>query len=366
MIKPGHCLSFALLFSLLLSACQGIVAADAAPSTKIEAAAVAIATPNSNTTPPSPNVETVWQELEIEEPLKFTFPTPADPPVSLWRPPLYEVPWAVNPHDHFYFIRPIAADEVNWPLADYRYGYYFTGTNIVHTGIDIDAKRGTPVIAAADGTVVWSGIGLYKGPDSPDDPYGIAVAIRHNFGFDRRQLYTIYAHMDRADVSVGQTVKAGDQLGIVGNTGFTTGPHLHFEVRLERNSYYVSRNPELWLAPPQGWGVLVGRWMKADGSLIRLLDVRVSSSELKRSWVVRTYAPESVNSDDYYRENLVLSDLPAGEYNLQFSYNGSDYQTPFRINPGAITYLTFREGYGFSNHLPNSSLDTPVWQPVEP
>ncbi len=367
MTKSGYFCFLALLFSFILSSCQGSVAADAAELVSIEPADnPLIPTPTIDPVFASPNLDANWQNLEIEEPLRFTFPTPSDPPVSLWRPPLYEVPWALNPHDHFYFIRPIAADEVNWPLADYRYGYYFTGTNIVHTGIDIDAKRGTPVIAAADGSVVWAGIGLYKGPDSPDDPYGIAVAIRHNFGFDRRQLYTIYAHMDRVDVSVGQTVKAGDQIGIVGNTGFTTGPHLHFEVRLERNSFYVSRNPELWLVPPQGWGVLVGRWMKADGSLIRLLDVRVSSVEIKRSWVVRTYAPESVNSDDYYRENLVLSDLPAGDYTLQFSYNDIEYQTRFTILPGAITYITFREGYGFSNRLPDASSSNSLWQPVEP
>jgi len=367
MTKSGFICFLALIFGFFLNACQRSAAADASEPGFIEPSL------NSITTPTPDSVLTISKDLtglqnpEAEEPLKFTFPTPSDPPVSLWRPPLYEVPWALSPHDHFYFIRPIAADEVNWPLADYRYGYYFTGTNIVHTGIDIDAMRGTPVIAAADGTVVWAGIGLYKGPDSPDDPYGIAVAIRHNFGFDRRQLYTIYAHMDRVDVSLGQTVKAGDQLGIVGNTGFTTGPHLHFEVRLERNSYYVSRNPELWLAPPQGWGVLVGRWMKADGSLIRLLDVRVSSAEIKRSWVVRTYAPESVNSDDYYRENLVLSDLPAGDYMLQFSYNETDYQTRFKILPGAITYITFREGYGFSDRLPDaSSSNNALWQPIEP
>lgn len=365
-MRPTFVWLIGLLFSVLVAACQTNTAAHVSPLGEKEALPLSSPTPDPQSSQVLNQPLSSLPSSDVEEPLRFTFPTPADPPISLWRPPLYEVPWALSPYDHFYFLRPIAADEVNWPLADYRYGYYFPGTNIVHTGIDIDAKRGTPVIAVADGTVVWAGIGLYKGPDSPDDPYGIAVAIRHNFGFDRRQLYTIYAHMDRVDVSVGQRVKAGDQLGIVGNTGFTTGPHLHFEVRLERNSYYVTRNPELWLAPPQGWGVLVGRWMKADGSLIRLLDVRVTSAELKRSWVVRTYAPESVNSDDYYRENLVLSDLPAGEYTLQFSYNETDYQTRLNIQPGAITYITFREGFGFSSRLPDVPSSANLWQPVEP
>lgn len=286
------------------------------------------------------------------EPLKFTFPSPAPPPVSLWRPPLYEVPWALNSHDHFYFTRPIAADVINWPLADYRYGDYFVGTDIVHTGIDIPAKIGTPVLAAADGLVTWAGWGLFRGPDDPDDPYGLAVGIRHSFGFDRRQLYTIYAHLDRVDVEVGQNVKAGEQLGVIGTTGFTTGPHLHFEVRVERNSYFVTRNPELWLAPPQGWGVLVGRVMKSDGSPIHRLEVNVRAKENRRTWMVRTYAPTSVNADDYYRENLALSDLPAGEYRITFVHNDSFFQHDITITPGAISYFTFRDKIGFSNTLP--------------
>ncbi len=165
MTKSGY-LCLVVIFGFLLNACQSSAAADTSALTMIEAADAILITPTTDSNTLS-SYNNDWQHLETEEPLKFTFPTPSDPPVSLWRPPLYEVPWALSPHDHFYFIRPIAADEVNWPLADYRYGYYFTGTTIVHTGIDIDAKRGTPVIAAADGTVVWAGIGLYKGPDSP-------------------------------------------------------------------------------------------------------------------------------------------------------------------------------------------------------
>ncbi len=70
-----------------------------------------------------------------EAPLRFTLPTPGPAPQSLWRPPLYETPWALSPYDHFYFSRPIAADEVNWPEADYRYGGIFFSSDIVHTGM---------------------------------------------------------------------------------------------------------------------------------------------------------------------------------------------------------------------------------------
>ena len=84
-------------------------------------------------------------------PLRLVLPTPGVEPVSGWRPPLYPIPWAVSSYDHFYFARPNPADQVNWPLADYRYGQMFFA-NVVHTGVDIDAFEGSPVLAAGPGT----------------------------------------------------------------------------------------------------------------------------------------------------------------------------------------------------------------------
>jgi murein DD-endopeptidase MepM/ murein hydrolase activator NlpD len=287
-----------------------------------------------------------------EEPLRFTFPTPGPAPISLWRPPLYDTPWALGPHDHFFFSRPIAADEKNWPLPDYRYGGIFFSSEIVHTGIDIPAPLRTNIIAAGDGRVVWAGYGLYRGNNDPDDPYGLAVTIRHDFGFNGRRLYTVYAHMDRVDVITGQDVKTGEQLGIVGMTGLTTGPHLHFEVRMERNSYFTTYNPELWLAPPQGWGVLVGNLHNTNGSFLTQQDVVVRNKETRQRWVVRSYGNSAVNSDPYYGENLVLSDLPAGEYDILISYLDEDYHQEMTIRPGAISYFSFRGKLSFDTALP--------------
>lgn len=294
-----------------------------------------------------------------ETPLRFVFPSPQPPPVSLWRPPLYDVPWALSPFDHFYFIRPIAADEINWPLPDYRYGGVFFSSDIVHTGIDIPAPRGTPVLAAGPGQVMFAGIGLYRGKDDPTDPYGQAVTIRHDFGYQGRKLYTTYAHMDRIDVIPGQRVESGTQLGIVGNTGLTTGPHLHFEVRIENNSFFATRNPELWLSPPQGWGVLVGRILNTNYSLLTRQDVTVRSLDEPHKWTVVSYGDQAVNSDDFYRENLVLSDLPAGRYEIIIDYLEETLKTEVEIHPGAVTYFTFRGKYGFTTGLPsNYNVDT--------
>ncbi|TLN05558.1 M23 family metallopeptidase, partial [bacterium] len=282
-----------------------------------------------------------------EAPLRFTFPTPGNQPVSLWRPPLYEVPWALGPNDHFFFSRPIAADEINWPLADYRYGGIFPDSDIVHTGIDIDAPEGTPILAAAPGKVVWTGYGLYSGADNEGDPYGQAVVIRHDFGYQGRQLYTVYAHMSEVKATLGQRVETGTVIGLVGDTGFTTGPHLHFEVRIETNTFYGSRNPELWLAPPQGWGVLAGRVMDRKGVLMTKQEVVVYAVDGGQTWSVLTYGPTSANPDDYYHENMVLSDLPAGDYTVYITVDCTRYRTKLTLSPGAITYFSFRNQGGF-------------------
>ncbi len=302
-------------------------------------------------------------EIQPEAPISLVLPPPGDPPISLWRPPLYPTPWALSPHDHFFFARPIAADEINWPLANYRFGYFFPDTDIIHTGVDIPARRGTPVIAAAPGTVVWAGYGLYYGTYNEDDPYGLAVAIEHDFGYQDKKLLTVYGHMDRIDVEKGQRVETGTQLGIVGLTGFTTGPHLHFEVRVEMNSYFRTRNPELWLSPPQGWGVLVGQVKTFDNLYIHLKEVYIRNLDTNQSWMVLTYASNSINRDAYYQENLVLSDLPAGKYSISFTLDGTNYRNEIEIYPGAVSYFTFRENIGFSHALPSNN-EPKNWQNI--
>lgn len=99
-----------------------------------------------------------------------------------------------------------------------------------HPAIDIGASTGTPVAAADEGTVIsagWSPVG-----------YGNMIMIRHSDGFA-----TLYAHLSRIDVSYGDYVARGQRIGAVGNTGRSTGPHLHFEVQTSGRSY----NPLIYL-----------------------------------------------------------------------------------------------------------------------
>ena len=352
------------VLTLVLTGCQAISQPMSAP--------VIVETPNSQPTlsdPPTVTKEnqtaaTISTALPAEKlaesgqtenldvPLRFVFPSPQPPPKSLWRAPLYDVPWALGPHDHFFFVRPIAADQMNWPLADYRYGGIFFRSDIVHTGIDIPTPKGTPIFAAGPGQVMFAGYGLFRGNDDPNDPYGLAVTVRHDFGYQGLELYTVYAHMDRINVVSGQRVETGTQLGEVGTTGLTTGPHLHFEVRMENDSFFTTRNPELWLAPPQGSGVLVGRLLNTNKSLLTRHEVIVKNLETRQKWSVISYGDAAVNSDAYYQENCVLGDLPAGRYQISIDYAEKTLKTEIEIHPGAVSYFSFRGENGFNLDLP--------------
>jgi hypothetical protein len=125
-------------------------------------------------------------------------------------------------------------------------------------------------------------------------------------------------------------------------------------VRLERNSYYTTLNPELWLVPPQGWGVLVGQMRNTNGSFLTEQDVTVRNKETGQKWTVRSYGPIAINRDPYYQENLVLSDLPEGSYEIIIDYLADRYTQDIEIRPGAITYFTFRGEFGYRLRLPAS------------
>lgn len=115
---------------------------------------------------------------------------------------------------------------ISAPLAHYEVGSRF-GPRIdpfnhraaFHTGIDMDAPYSSPVYATAPGTVIYAG---WLGD------YGQAVEIDHGFG-----IVTLYGHLRRCLVAVGQTVATQTEIGLLGTTGRSTGPHVHYEVRVD-------------------------------------------------------------------------------------------------------------------------------------
>ena len=322
--------------------------ASLTPEQAVATATQVVATLAAN---PNPVAETPLP-TPVDDPLRLVFPAAEPPPVSIWRPALYPTPWEPTAMDHFYFSRPIAANEVNWPLDEYRYGGVFF-ENVVHTGVDIPAPPGTPVLAAGDGKVVWSGYGLYRGVyGDTSDPYGQAVVIQHDFGYRGKQLFTVYGHLHEIFVRRGTTVKTGDELGLVGSTGKVTGPHLHLEVRWGEMNFFYTLNPELWLVPPQGWGILVMQVKRTNGKTAYYHPMKIISINTGQEWRAYSYADGAVNLDLYYQENLVVGDLPAGRYEIQTSYSGKLYTLEFDINPGRVSFLSFQGKNGFGTNPP--------------
>jgi murein DD-endopeptidase MepM/ murein hydrolase activator NlpD len=107
-----------------------------------------------------------------------------------------------------------------------------TGQQRLHAGLDVAAAAGTPIRAAAAGQIIAA---------APRGGYGLTVDIRHGDGSVTR-----YAHQSRLVVRAGQQVAAGQVIGLVGSTGASTGPHLHFEVRIGD----APIDPRSWLPPP--------------------------------------------------------------------------------------------------------------------
>ena len=114
----------------------------------------------------------------------------------------------------------------SWPVPGYSrvsspFGYRIhpvLGIKKLHTGIDIPAPTGTPTVAVSSGTVIYSGV---------QGSYGNTVMIQHDNG-----LVSLYAHNSSLVVNVGDKVKKGQVVAKIGSTGRSTGPHLHFEIRV--------------------------------------------------------------------------------------------------------------------------------------
>jgi murein DD-endopeptidase MepM/ murein hydrolase activator NlpD len=130
---------------------------------------------------------------------------------------------------------PSSTGQFIWPVTGrltsnfgYRRSPIWGGRNF-HTGIDIANSYGLPINAADSGEVIFSGWW---------DGYGKAVVIDHG-----RSTATLYGHMSRIYVSAGQTVSKGQVIGLLGSTGYSTGPHLHFEIR--KNGKPVNPRPFL-------------------------------------------------------------------------------------------------------------------------
>lgn len=245
---------------------------------------------------------------------------PNHTPEPTWTPPAPDP--ASQIADHYHFRRPIADGGVNYVARTYPYGSTSGGRLQVHHGVDMENPSGTPIIAAADGVVYYAGddSSTLFGPQNVY--YGNLVVIQHSFTTaDGQPVFSLYGHLQRVEVQTGETVKQGDQIGIVGASGVAFGPHLHFEVRVgDAYSFASTRNPELWIYPYGGYGTIAGRVTDSSGTPLYDVTLQVKSTDISRYSF--SYADASVNPDSVFNENFVLGDLPANYYEVSVNDNG--------------------------------------------
>lgn len=244
---------------------------------------------------------------------------------------------------HFILQRPIHAPGNDPVDTSYPYGSTANGTRDPHHGVEFSNPRGTPVYAAAEGTVLFADADTEAIYSPWPNYYGNLVVIQHS-----DELFTLYAHLSRVDVKAGQKVFVGEKIGEVGRTGVAIGSHLHFEVRQGHvQDYFATQNPELWLIPAKdaggtSLGTLKISVVDQNHRLIQYAKFTIQyhpekNGPLAKTYYGTTYAPDMLNGN----ENAALSELPAGHYRIAVEVNGKVSERWVEVESGKLTQVVF-------------------------
>jgi murein DD-endopeptidase MepM/ murein hydrolase activator NlpD len=248
-------------------------------------------------------------------------------PPSDWQPPALIPPISRDPlgRDHYWLVRPVDSNARNFEIYDYPYGSDGPPQQTpwrIHHGIDMPNPIGEAVRAAGSGVVLWAG------PDFQNTfSYGNVVFIRHDFGYRGQPIYTLYAHLSAVLTTQGAVVDAGEPIGLIGNTGRVSGPHVHFEVRMGGDRYGDTYNPVLWMVPYVGHGTIAGLVTNARGTPLQ--DQTITVRDRRNGLVVRSTTSylyldndSDVNADPLWQENFAMGDIPAGRYEVITTIDG--------------------------------------------
>jgi hypothetical protein len=267
------------------------------------------------------------------------------PTISPSQTPVLPIPTQIpcDPHTadycitdgHFILQRPIQPPANDSVDGTYRYASTADGTRDPHHGVEIGNEFGTPVQAAAAGVVIFASpdkVAIY-GPWP--NFYGNVIVIRH-----ADDLFTLYAHLSKINVAAGDTVKMGDKIGEVGQTGAATGSHLHFEVRQgDVEDYFSTVNPELWLFPARTDSGSLALSILDEASQFQraklTLDHYSDANEIIGSYYLDTYDSRMATGE----ENAAISDLPPGRYRITLIQNGYLFDRWVEVQSGKLTQV---------------------------
>ena len=263
-----------------------------------------------------------------------------------------------------WFRRPISLDDQPYMDQTYRYGSTFGGTFQPHQGVEFNNPDGTPVRAIGNGLVVWAG---------PAERGALTVAIRHDTTVTgvvprspvdstpvvrgRLFLFSVYYHNAELKVKVGDRVRAGQVISLVGNTGRATNDHMHLEVHaspvdsvkyiVDPNERYprYTTNTELWLESAGGTsGWVAGQVFDAAGKpvpqahLFGLTKYEPAETPLV---MIETYGPMN-HMHPLYQEHFAIGDVPPGEYTMGVEIDGRRVYRKVFVTAGNLTWVVFR------------------------
>jgi hypothetical protein len=244
---------------------------------------------------------------------------------------------------HFIFQRPIHLPANDLVDETYLYGSTANGTREPHHGVEFPNRSGTPVYAAANGTVVFAGPDTEAIYSPWPNFYGNLVVLQH-----KDNLFTLYAHLSKIDVETNGVVGVGTKIGEVGRTGVAIGSHLHFEVRRgDVQDYFSTQNPELWLSPAKDasgepLGTLMISVVDEDRKLVKYAEFTIRYSSDQPQKKVKSYYGTTYPADMLQgAENAVLGELPAGHYRIAIERNGKVYERWVEVESGMLTQVVF-------------------------
>ena len=239
---------------------------------------------------------------------------------------------------NFFLQSPLNASLLDSLSRSYGYGSTDGGKRDPHHGVDFNAANGAPVLAAADGTIVFAGFEKEATHSPWQNFYGNFVVIRH-----ANDVYTLYAHLSQILVETGQEVRVGEVIGEVGDTGVAIGPHLHLEVRRGGNGedYFSTENPELWLIPYEGMGTL-SITLKMGIEKNTAIPIVVShyvdgSTDPVFIYYISSYARDF----EFNAEDAVLGSLPPGRYRITFNDASVLRERFVTVEAGKLTEVVF-------------------------
>ena len=279
-----------------------------------------------------------------EIPLKTPEPSPTiqTPDVNVVENPNLYVPL---------FDFPIPPEGFRQLETSYRFGSTLYGERIPHDGIEILNPEGTPVLAAEDGVVIFSGNDRTFKRGRFTNFYGNIIIIKHELKNYPQTIYSMYAHLSELLVSDNDVVKRGQTIGLVGASGKAFTNHLHFEVRVGDILLPDARNPELFLPlipsenQPQV-GILIGKLLSINGDPIHGASIVVQRvvdgvTQPGSPLYLETYA-KTISGEEKCNENFVASNIPVGDYRVSTFAYGTFIEQFITIQENEFTFITLQ------------------------